>query len=244
MTVGQLPVLGAQDEAQVCEAKLIVNGQEFMLRPGEVLTLEQGNKVQIFLKLSKPPETGSVVWVSSDLLSPEGLPRFRSEDYPIESSISMKFSGIIPVALVKEGSVARIGERPFTLVNLMIEKDGFAKTLLSVTAVATTSDLETSKAKINESEALLQLASGDDRSRLARDIVKAAATAREAGNPSLAITLCDAAQQALNLKLEVVDLPFWYLMVMFVLILSLVGIMVFLLNQSKKGQAAGWIRPR
>jgi len=230
------------EEVWVEEAKL-VSGEKLLLVPGRTAELEQGQKVEILIILSKLPSARGVISISSDLVQPEGLLKFRVEDYP-QSQVLAKLSGSVPDALVRESNLARLGERPFTLVNVIYDRDGIVRTLFSANAISTTVELKRSRTKISELQKVLSESSNnDERSTLARELLKAASIAQEQGSPRLGIMLCELAEDVIELKLTIVPLPIWYWLALVILFAALSGTVLVLVNQGKKKQTS-WIKAR
>jgi hypothetical protein len=251
ITVGAIlsatyPISAAGDtnEIRVVESKVSVNGQEHMLLPAEVLKLDQGNKVQVLAKLSKPQNTSGTVRVLSDLNYLEGLQYLNLNDYQGKTVIPIQFTGTVPSALIRDGELTRVGEKTFTLANIIWEGSGSVDTLLTITSIATTPGLKESATRITQLKTLLQSSSADERFGLAKKVLEMALVAREDGNPALAISLCDLAYKVTDLKISIISPPFWYWLIVLVLAMALITVCFIFLSHRKTKQQGGWIKER
>jgi len=245
LTVDSVVGAGTRNEVRVIGAKVVVDGHELALIPGQLFEVDEGKEVQVRIDLSKTGPSDGIVRVSSDLLYKEGLLYLNLNDYQGESMISVQFSGTVPKALLDDGELPKVGESTFTLVNLICENGGAVDTLLSVMAISTTRQLMESKEMIRQLEILIQDHSrSDQRFKHARGLLQAAKSARESGNPSLAISLCELAKEAIALPLYISTVPHWYWLIVLILVVAIVGEAFVFTARSKKNKGGGWIKSR
>ncbi len=233
-----------EKEVWVEEAQVIVGNDNLPIQIGKTLEFIEGEKAELLIHLSKTTGAKGVITLSSDLIRFEGLLKFRLEDYP-ESAIEIRCSGIIPDALVKEDRTSRIGETSFILLNITHDRDGIVQTVTSITAVATNPELKQSKSKIVQTtELLTNYPLSERQAELAKAILSAAKQAGDTGNPTLAVTLCNVAQQLIQQQTGNQSPAIWYWLLLAVFAIAFILMTALFFSQNKKSETRGWIKPR
>jgi hypothetical protein len=232
------------DQIYIQEIKMLTAGQEVTVIPNEVLETDEGEKVQIHIKIAKAPKLNGSIRLLSDLVNQEGVLQISLDDFKDDYTVSMKITGLVPPALVERQSASRVGERSFCLINLIYETNGQTQVIFTANSISTTTQLKESRLRINQIETILKTASQDERAVLAKSILKTAVIAREMGNPTIATSLCEHAMQTLNLKLTIIPFPEWYLILVIVLFVMLISLSFILYRQSKMKSSSGWIKAR
>jgi len=232
------------DAILVEEAKLFTKGREITLQPGEILETDEGDQIQVVIKMAKDPDVNGILRVLSDLSNKEGRLQLDLSEYQHERTAVIKISGIVPSAQIEKDYKSRVGERTFNLINLIHESGGQAKTIFTANSISTTPQLKESRLKMDQLKKQLEARSLDERASLAMSLLETASIARSSGNPDLAIDICKHADEALNLNLMVVALPTWYLAVIFILASIIIFLGLMLIKQIKKQGIQGWIKTR
>jgi len=236
--------LAATSEKDIWVEEVRINGsRDYAIIPGKELEMLAGGNVQLLLKLRKNSNARGVITLSSDLNRVEGLMKFRTEDYP-EPVIEVKVSGIVPDALVNDGQTVIVGDRSFTLINIVYDCNGITQAIFNIPAIATNPELIDSKAKVAQTEDFItRSAFNEQQYELAKALLASAKQAREKGNPGLSIILCDLVKKSTNQPQTNSSLPYWYWGILVFFAIAFILMVLVLVNKNGRRQG-GWIKAR